>query len=138
MKIVIIEDDEILSKVLQEELAEAGYEVKQAFDGKKGIELAESEQPDLVLLDILLPQKDGFAVLDVMKKSPTTSAIPVIIISNLGSDEELKKGLAMGASDYIVKSQHTTAQVAELVKNFLAKKIDKDGAPMKPEANGRR
>ena len=120
-KIVLVEDDEILSKVLYIELGDSGFEVMQAFDGEAGLELVRSQKPDLVLLDLILPKKHGFEVLAELKKSPDTSGIPILILTMLGSDEDIKKGLQLGADDYIVKSQHAVAEIVEKVKTFLAK-----------------
>ena len=121
-KIVLVEDDEILSKVLYIELGDSGFEVMQAFDGEAGLELVRSQKPDLVLLDLILPKKHGFEVLAELKKSPDTSGIPILILTMLGSDEDIKKGLQLGADDYIVKSQHAVAEIVEKVKSFLAKR----------------
>lgn len=120
-KIVLIEDDEILAKVITEELSEAGFRVMAAHDGEAGLKLVKSEKPDLVLLDIVLPKKPGFEILEEIKRSPDTRHIPVIVITMLSQDEDIKKGLALGASDYIVKSQHAVAEIAEKIKNFFAK-----------------
>jgi len=120
-KIVLVEDDEILSKVLYEELKDAGFDVQQAFDGEAGLELVQSAKPELVLLDLVMPKKHGFDVLAELKKSLTTKEIPVIILTMLGQDEEIKKGLKLGAEDYIVKSQHAVAEIVEKVKTFLSK-----------------
>jgi DNA-binding response OmpR family regulator len=120
-KIVLIEDDEILAKVLYTELTDAGFEVKQAFDGEAGLAMAKSEKWDLILLDLILPKKHGFEVLAELKKSADTASIPVLILTMLGSDEDIKKGLQLGADDYIVKSQHAVAEIVEKVKSFLAK-----------------
>lgn len=126
-KIVLIEDDEILSKVLYSELTDAGFEVAQAFDGEAGLELVRSKRPDLVLLDLVLPKKHGFDVLAELKKSPETKSIPVIILTLLGEDEDIKKGLQFGANDYLVKSSHAIAEIVEKVKNFFAKEAHPEG-----------
>jgi len=119
LKIVLIEDDEILAKVIYEELLEAGFDVSQAFDGEKGLKLARSEKPDLVLLDLILPKKYGFDVLEELKQSPITSNIPVIVLTMLGRDDDIKKGLKLGANDYIVKSQHVISEIVEKVEKFF-------------------
>lgn len=118
-KIILIEDDEILSKVLYEELTEAGFNVTRLFDGEAGLDAVKSQKPDLVLLDLMLPKMHGFDVLTEIKKSPETSSIPLIILTMLGSDEDIKKGLRLGADDYIVKTQHTVSEIIEKIKNFL-------------------
>lgn len=121
LKIVLIEDDNVLAKVIYEELEEGGFDVDQAFDGKIGLGLVRSKKPDLVLLDLILPQKHGFDVLEELKKSPATSDIPVIILTMLGRDDDIKKGLKLGANDYIVKSQHAVTEIVEKVEKFFGK-----------------
>lgn len=118
--IILIEDDEILSKVVYEELEDAGFNVLQAFDGEEGLKLATKKKSDLILLDILLPKKNGFEVLKELKGSSVTRNIPVIILTMLGGDEDIKKGLKMGADDYIVKSQHAVSEIIEKIKDFFA------------------
>lgn len=127
IKIVLIEDDEILSKVVYEELKDGGFDVEQAFDGESGLKLVQSKKPDLVLLDVLLPKKHGFEVLGELKKSMVTRDIPVIMLTMLGSDEDIKKGLGLGANDYIVKSQHAVAEIIEKVKNFFSRESHPEG-----------
>ncbi len=120
-KILLVEDDKILAKVLYEELSEAGFDVKQAFDGGSVLGMAKEEKSDLILLDLILPKKHGFEVLEELKKSAKTASIPVVILTMLGSDEDLKKGLQLGADDYIVKSQHAVGEIVEKVKAFIEK-----------------
>lgn len=120
-KILLVEDDKILAKVLYEELTEAGFSVRQAFDGESVLAMAKEVKSDLILLDLILPKKHGFEVLEELKNSPKTAGIPVVILTMLGSDEDLKKGLQLGADDYIVKSQHAVAEIIEKVKDFISK-----------------
>jgi len=103
-----------------EELQDAGFEVKRAIDGEEAIIMTKSEKPDLLLLDIIMPKKDGFQVLKELKSFPETERIPVIIMTMLGSDDDVKKGLKLGAADYIVKSQHAVAEMVEKIKNFFS------------------
>ncbi len=126
-RIVLIEDDEILSKVLYSELSDAGFKVAQAFDGEAGLALVRSERPDLVLLDLVMPKKHGFDVLEELKRTPETKAIPVIILTLLGEDEDIKKGLRLGANDYLVKSSHAVAEIVEKIKSFFAKESHPEG-----------
>ena len=119
--LVVAEDDPILAKVVIEELSEAGFEVHHAKNGVEAIELVTSKKPDLLLLDVVMPEKNGFEVLEAVKKSPVTSGVPVIMMTMLGQDEDIKKGLSLGASDYIVKSQHAVGEIVEKVKDFFQK-----------------
>jgi len=122
MKILIIEDDEILSKVIAEELKDANFEVVQAFDGQSGLDMARSIKPDLVLLDIMMPKMNGFEVLEEIKNDIGIRSIPIIMLTVLGSDDDIKKGLQLGAKDYIVKSQHAVAEIIDKIKQFLENK----------------
>ena len=119
-KIILVEDDKILSTVMYDKLQTAGFEVERAFDGEKGLALITARKPDLVLLDIVMPKKTGLEVLTALKALPETKAIPVIILTVLGSDDQIKKGLALGANDYIVKTEHAIGEVVEKVQSFLA------------------
>lgn len=126
-RIVLVEDDQILGKVLYEELTEAGYEITQAFDGEDGLKMIRQKMPDLVLLDIVMPKKNGFEVLEALKEAPDTKRIPIIVLTMSGGDEEIKKGLRLGANDYIVKSQHAVAEIVEKVKDFFGKESHPEG-----------
>src|SRR3989338_7004856 len=126
-KIVLVEDDEVLSKVMNTELTDAGFEVSQAFDGEAGLELIRSKRPDLVLLDLIMPKKGGFEVLGELKKDPSTKDIPVILLTLLGEDEDIKKGLRLGANDYLVKSSHAVAEIIEKIKTFFSKESHPEG-----------
>lgn len=128
-KILLVEDDAVLAKVLYEELTEADFEVFQAYDGEAGLKLVLEKNPDLVLLDVLLPKKNGFEVLEAMKGSPEANRIPVIILTMLGSDEDIKKGLRLGANDYIVKSQHALPEIVDAVKEFFEKETSPISQP---------
>jgi DNA-binding response OmpR family regulator len=122
--ILYIEDDKFLSKVVKEELKNNDFDVRVEFDGESGLKAAQSKKPDLVLLDLLLPEKGGFEVLKTLKESPTTKDIPVIILTSRGGDEDLKKGLSLGASDYIVKGQHAVGEIITKVEDFFNKGLD--------------
>ena len=116
MRILIVEDEQILTQVLKEK-----FKVKTAIDGKEALSMTERFKPDLILLDIILPKKSGFEVLKELKSDVKLSKIPVIIMSNLSADENIKKGLALGAKDYLVKTQHPINEIVDKVKEALAK-----------------
>lgn len=127
MTILVAEDEIILQKVLKEEFESEDFKVVAVSNGKEALEAmkSKSSRPDIVLLDLLMPVMDGFEFLDEVKKDKVNnlSAIPVIVLSNLGQDEEIKNALKLGASDYFVKSQHPISEVIEKVKNFLDKGV---------------
>lgn len=117
-KIALIEDDEVLSIVIQEELSKAGFDVLLASDGEKGTKIVMSKKPDLVLLDLMLPKKSGFDVLKELKEDPKTKNIPVVILTSLSMDESIQKALQSGAADYFIKSQHTALELVEIIKKW--------------------
>lgn len=121
-KILIIEDDKLLKKVIGKKLIIENYKVIEATDGEEGLKLSESEQPDLILLDLVLPEINGFEVLARLKKNPNTFKIPVIILSNLGDEEKVEKGLELGAADYLIKAHLDPGDIIERIKKVLNKK----------------
>ena len=118
--ILIVEDEDFLSQVLKDNLSSEGYKVEVAVDGEEALEKIEKSQPSLILLDLLLPKKDGFQVLEELKSNPDLKLIPVIVLSNLGADTDIKRALSLGAEDYFVKSQHPIAEVVERVRKYVA------------------
>lgn len=117
--VLIVEDDQVISSALNEEFLEAGFEVLQAFDGEEGLELTKIHKPSLILLDIMMPKKNGFEMLKELKASPLTKNIPVIVLTALGQNDDIKKIIDLGAEGYIVKSGKSLTQVLEEVKIFL-------------------
>lgn len=122
MKIVIVEDEEILIKVLKEKFESADFQVFTAMDGEAGLKIIQDNKPDIVLLDLLLPKKDGFSVLSELKDDPNVSGIPVIALSNLGQNGDIEKAKQLGAVDYLVKTQHPINEVVEKVREYLMSK----------------
>lgn len=114
-KILIVEDEEALFCVMAEKLESEGYKTKIAKDGAEVAPMAKKFRPDLIILDLLLPKKNGFEVLDDLKRSMDLKNIPVIVLSNLDQDEDIKKAMAGGAVDYFVKSQHPINEIIEKV-----------------------
>jgi len=120
-KVILIEDEEMLSNMYEAKFIKEGFDIKKALDGETGLKLIQEENPDLVLLDIIMPKLDGFSVLRKIKEDQKNKNIPVILLTNLGQDEDVKKGNSLGASGYLVKANMTPAQVVEKVKGFLKK-----------------
>ncbi len=118
-KILIIEDDAFLRELLNRKLIEEKYEVVLVVDGEEGMKKIKEEKIDLVLLDLILPGIQGYEVLTKMKEDPSTSAIPVIIISNLGQKEEVEKGLKLGAVDFLIKAHFTPDDIINKIKSVL-------------------
>ena len=118
-KILIVEDEATLQKALSDMLIKEGYEVISAIDGLIGLDLARSENPDLILLDIILPGMDGFDVLRNIKQKDN-SEVPVIILTNLSDLDDIQKALDIGATTYLVKADFHLADVLKKVEEVLA------------------
>ena len=119
VKILIIEDDKFLRELISQKLEREGYDICEAIDGEEGIKEVKKENPDLVLLDLILPGIDGFEVLAQMKKEPALAKIPVIILSNLGQKEDIEKGINLGANDYLIKAHFTPNEIIEKIQAVL-------------------
>ena len=120
-KILLAEDDKFLSRAYKDGLEEAGFEVVIAFDGEAALEKIRSEKPDLVLLDLIMPIKNGFEVLGEMAIDDILKKIPVIIFSNLSQESDMERGKALGAVDYLVKADYSLRAVVEKVNEYLAR-----------------
>lgn len=120
-KILIIEDDRFIAKMYQTKLSLEGYAVETAENGTQGVEKIKSFSPDLVLLDIIMPEMDGFGVLEAIRDDDTINSTPVVVMSNLAQEDHLKRAKALGAKDYIIKSQLTPMDVVKKIKDVLAK-----------------
>lgn len=118
-KILFVEDESALQKALGDVLNQEGYQIINALDGEIGLRTAKTEKPDLILLDVILPKMSGFEVLKALKEDPETSAIPVIILTNLEKMEDVNRALELGATTYLVKTQYTLEEVIGKVKKAL-------------------
>lgn len=118
-KVLIVEDDKFLADIYQTKFELEGFKVFVAGDGEQGLKLAKSKEPAVILLDILLPKLDGFAVLQTLKQQEETKRIPVILLTNLGQKEDVQKGLNLGAADYLIKAHFKPSETVEKVKKVL-------------------
>jgi DNA-binding response OmpR family regulator len=119
VKVLIVDDDAFLSGIYATKLELEGFEVASARDGEEGLKAAMKEKPALILLDVLMPKLDGFEVLKRLKSDPDTKPIPVIMLTNLGQKEDIEKGLADGAADYLIKAHFVPAEAVEKIKKVL-------------------
>lgn len=125
--VLSIEDDAFLSSLVSGKLIETGFSVITAGTGQDGIAKAKQEHPDMILLDIMLPDMGGFEILETLKSDPATKDIPVIILSNLGGREEIEKGVSLGACSYLIKSNILPHEVAEMVQSQIESSIKTPG-----------
>jgi len=119
-KVLVVEDEEILRDVLKDRLLEEGWAVDVAEDGEKATEMIKNNKYNVILLDLLLPRKSGFDVLEEIKNDAhlkENNGI-VIVLSNLGGDDDVKRALGLGAVDYFVKTQHPIAEVIDKIKKY--------------------
>ena len=121
-KVLIIEDEVTLRREIEEILSREGYTVIGASDGESGIREARSQSPDVILLDLILPKKDGFSVLKELREDDATAKIPVIVLSNLGEMEDVGRVLELGANRYLVKTDYKLSEVVDKIKETLGKK----------------
>ncbi len=117
--VLLIEDDGVLTDMYVTKFQTDGIGYLCAADGQAGLDLAKTKKPALILLDIMMPKLDGFAVLTQLKKDLKTKNIPVVILSNLGQESDIKKGMELGAVDYVVKASFTPAQVVEKIIKYF-------------------
>lgn len=117
--ILIVEDEPTLQKALSIALEREGYEVKSALEGDAGLNLAKESKPNLILLDLILPKIDGFEILAELKKDESTKEIPVIILTNLESSQDIEKALVLGAKTYLVKANYDLKDVIQKVKENI-------------------
>ncbi|MCD6148113.1 response regulator [bacterium] len=120
-KILIVEDEEILSDLLQKRLKKEGYDVLLARNGEEGLKMIKETEPDLVLLDIIMPKMSGFQVMEEMNKEENLKKIPVIIISNSGQPVEIGRAQRLGAKDWLIKTEFDPKEVLEKVVKQIGK-----------------
>ena len=117
-KILLAEDDKFIARAYKDGLEDEGFEIITAEDGEEAWNKIQEGGFDLILLDIIMPGKDGFEILEDMKLEDIN--MPVMIISNLGQNEDIEKAKDLGAKDYLVKSKHSMAEVVDKVRSQLA------------------
>lgn len=118
-KILIAEDDLFLQRMYTAKFIKEGLDVVTASDGEKAMAIIKSEPIDLVFLDIIMPKKDGFAVLEEIKADPKLKNIPVVLLTNLGEAEDIKRGRKLGANDYMIKAHFLPSEVIEVARKYL-------------------
>lgn len=117
--LLLVEDDFFLRSLMTKKLTLEGYEVIEAENGRIALNELEKNNIDLILLDLIMPEVDGFEVLETISKNPELTKIPVIVLSNLGQKEKIDKAKSLGAKDYIIKAHFTPGEVVEKIKKQL-------------------
>ena len=119
-KILLVEDDPLISRMYQKIFTFENYEVEIAADGEEALAKIRSFQPQLILLDVMMPKMNGLEVLERVKSDPQTKGIPVVMLTNLAGEKDAETALAKGAVKYIIKSQYDPKQISDMVKEILA------------------
>jgi len=118
-KILVVEDDKFLASAYRLKLTKAGFAPVIAGDGNEALELVKKELPDCILLDLVMPGKDGFTVLEELKKDERTKRIPVIVASNLGQKEDTDRAMKLGAVEFVIKSNMSLEELINKIKALL-------------------
>jgi CheY-like chemotaxis protein len=119
-RVLLAEDDRFLRRAAESRLRQNGFTVLPAVDGEEALKVARAERPDLILLDLIMPKLQGFEVLKALKQDPATAPIPVIVLSNLGQDEDLKRAMELGAVAYFIKAHLSLQDLVQRVAQTLA------------------
>ena len=118
-KVLVVEDDVYLSGAYKLKLTKLGFEVMTAGDGEEALAMLRDFQPDLILLDLIMPRKDGFETLEALKRNPVWRDIPVLVATNLSQKEDIDRAISLGADDYIVKTDTSMDDFMLKVKSVL-------------------
>lgn len=119
-KILLVEDDDALANVYLTRLQAEGFDVKRVPNGEDALSTALQYRPDLILLDVMMPKVSGFDVLDILRNTPETANVKVIMLTALSQDNDKARADQLGADDYLVKSQVVIADVVERIKHHLS------------------
>jgi DNA-binding response OmpR family regulator len=118
-RILLVEDDDALANVYLMRLQAEGFETRRVANGEEALAAAISYKPDLVVLDVMMPKVSGFDVLDILRNTPETANLKVIMLTALSQDSDKERADSLGADDYLVKSQVVIADVIERIKHHL-------------------
>lgn len=119
-KILLVEDDDALANVYLTRLQAEGFDVKRVPNGEDALATAIEYRPSLILLDVMMPKVSGFDVLDILRNTPETANVKVIMLTALSQDTDKQRAEQLGADDYLVKSQVVIADVVERIKHHLS------------------
>lgn len=119
-RILVVEDTELLRRMYADRLVQDGYEVFTAANGLEAVAALRVNEPELILLDLVMPAMSGVEFLEIVKADPRTSHIPVLILSNLGQEDDIQRAMSLGAADYLVKNDSRPADVSAKIKLLLS------------------
>jgi len=121
-KILVVEDDTLLMEMLSQKFKKDGFSVRTCMDGQSGLEMAKEEKPDIILMDNILPVMSGPEMFSYLRKDPDLRSIPVVMLSNVGSNSERLRILSQGIEKYLVKYENTLNKIVGEVEEVLKKK----------------
>ena len=134
MKVMVVEDDAALREIYSIRITAEGYEVVSAGDGEEALAMAVREKPNLILSDVMMPKISGFDMLDILRSTPETAGIKVVMMTALSSDDQRQRGERLGADRYLVKSQVGIEDVVNTIHEVLGDKQVATPAPAAPAA----
>ena len=120
MKILLIEDDQLMVKVYEQIFTLEHFEVSVAVNGMEGLAKIQGNKPDLILLDVMMPEMNGLEVLNQLKSHPDTVNIPVVMLTNVTGEKDAQAALNRGALKYIIKSEHDPKEIVDMVRSILS------------------
>ena len=126
--VLIVEDDKVLNQAYKLILEKEGHRVETAFNGAEALDKAEAEEPDIILLDLLMPIKSGLEFLEDYHVTSKHPRVKIVILSNIGNEKEAEKGMKLGAYKYIVKAHASPHDLSVLVNHLISKNLDKKPA----------
>jgi DNA-binding response OmpR family regulator len=122
MKVLVIDDDAYIAEAYSDKMTALGYEFKVATDGEAGLKVLQEWVPDAVILDLVMPRKDGFATLEAIKQDSNLAHIPVLVASNLGQQEDIDRVMKLGAKDFIIKSNATPDDIVNRLHDITGRR----------------
>lgn len=119
-KILIAEDDHFLANAYRVKLEKEQFEVQVASDGDECLKMIKKDKPDVLVLDLIMPMKDGFSVLEELRKDDTYKKLPIVVASNLGQAEDIERSKSLGANDYIIKSHMSLDDIVKIIRKYAS------------------
>ena len=119
VKLLLVEDDEFISEIYQKKLSESGFDICLAKDGEEAVYLFKKNVPEVILLDIMLPKKNGLNVLSEIRKTNDSEKVKIIMLTNLGEKEKIQEAMEEGADDYLLKASLTPKELVEIIKDRI-------------------
>jgi len=117
--VLVVEDDRYIADAYKVALEKAGFELKLASDGVEAMKLLGDWVPNIIVLDLVMPRKDGYATLEEIKASDRLKRISVLVVSNLGSPKDVERAMKLGASKYIIKSQTSPSHIVSQIRSII-------------------